>query len=164
MTTRDLEPSELAGLVARLGARPDTWRPLVRYEAGRRRFEELSREDHVEVWVVSWMGRHDTGYRDHDPSCGAVAVVEGSVVEERLTVGQAPVARPRKTGDRFHFGASHVHRLYTREGARAVTIHAYSPPLRQIGAYAFGPKGELHRVSLPALDGLHMHPAESDHE
>ena len=39
-----------------LAARPDAWRPLVRYDAGERRFEQLLRDEHLDVWVISLDG------------------------------------------------------------------------------------------------------------
>ena len=44
---------------------------------------------------------HDTGYHDHDVSCGAVAVVAGELVEERLTIGGVPRRLTYRSGDRF---------------------------------------------------------------
>ena len=41
----------------------------------------------------------------------------------------------------------------------AVTIHAYSPPLRRTGAYRVGPGGELQRESQPFEVELRSEPA-----
>ena len=48
------------------------------------------------MWVITWTNGNDTGFHDHDVSGGAVAVVEGEIVEERLVVGGAP----RRTASR----------------------------------------------------------------
>jgi hypothetical protein len=42
-----------------------------------------------------------------------------------------------------------IHRVRHAGSAPAVTIHAYSPPLRRTGAYRVGPDGGLERVSQP---------------
>jgi hypothetical protein len=42
---------------------------------------------------------------------------------------------------------SAIHRVLHAGSAPAVTIHAYSPPLRRTGAYWIGPSGELERTA-----------------
>jgi hypothetical protein len=152
--SHDLSPAELRDYVARLAAEPERWRSLVRRTGSDRHFEQLWRDDHVDVWVISWNRGNDTGYHDHDTSRGAVAVVEGEVVEERLTVGGAPRAVRPRAGSVFDFEASHVHRMHQDAAEPAVTIHAYSPPLWRMGAYAVEPDGTLRRQSISYAEEL----------
>lgn len=151
---RDLDREELRGVVAAIAAAPDLWRPLVRLDAGRRGFEQLWRDEHVDIWVISWMTGHDTGFHDHDVSRGAVAVVEGELVEERLVLGRPPAARRHRAGAVFDFEASHVHRMFQPSDSGAVSVHAYSPPLWRMGAYAVGPDGTLRRESISYAEEL----------
>jgi len=137
---------ELRELVCRL-AEEGAWRALVHEDPGQRRFEQLLLTGDVDVWVLSWMQFHDTGYHDHDISCGAVAVVEGELVEERLTIGGRPRRATYRAGDRFTFDPSHVHRMHNETPRRAVSIHAYSPPLRALGAYVIEDDGTLRRMT-----------------
>ena len=95
----------------------------------------------VDVWVLSWMQFHDTGYHDHDASCGAVAVVEGEVVEERLTIGGTPVRGDPPPGRDLLVHPSHVHRMHNETPRLCVSIHAYSPPLTRLGAYVIEEDG-----------------------
>jgi len=90
---------------------------------------------------------------------GSVAVVEGELVEERLVLGGAPVARHHGAGEVFDFDASHVHRMHQDSGTRAVSIHAYSPPLWRMGSYAVAPDGTLRRQSISYAEELR--PAEA---
>ena len=149
---------ELRELVTRIAADPEQWRPLVRHDTGDRHFEQLWRDDHVDVWVISWANGNDTGFHDHDVSSGAVAVVEGEIVEERLVLGGAPVALHHRAGEVFDFDASHVHRMHHDSGTRAVSIHAYSPPLWRMGSYAIATDGTLRRQSISYAEELR--PAE----
>ena len=87
---RDLDAGELRELVGRIAADPGQWRPLVRGDTPQRHFEQLWRDDHVDVWVITWASGNDTGFHDHDVSHGAVAVVQGELIEERLVVGGPP--------------------------------------------------------------------------
>src|SRR3712207_1586371 len=146
--------SELRGLVGRIADEPERWRSLVHHGSGERHFEQLWRDDRVDVWVISWANGNDTGFHDHDLSSGAVAVVEGELVEERLVVGGAPVRRRHRAGQTFDFDASHVHRMLHESGTRAVSIHAYSPPLWRMGSYAVGADGTLRRQSISYAEEL----------
>jgi Cysteine dioxygenase type I len=155
----DLDRQALSDLVVRLADQPGAWRPLVRLDAGQRHFAQLWRDDHVDVWVISWMPGHDTGYHDHDVSSGAVAVVEGVLVEERLVIGGSSLRRAYGVGETFNFDAAHVHRMHQPGPGASVSIHAYSPPLWRMGSYAIEADGTLRRTSISYAEELR--PAET---
>ena len=149
-----LDRAELRALVARIAAEPESWRGLVRHGTPERHFEQLWRDEHVDVWVITWTNGNDTGFHDHDVSGGAVAVVEGEIVEERLVVGGAPRRLHHVAGETFDFDASHVHRMHQDMAAPAVSIHAYSPPLWRMGAYSVEQDGTLRRESISYAEEL----------
>jgi quercetin dioxygenase-like cupin family protein len=151
---RDLDASELRELVAAIAAEPARWAPLVHAETAERHFAQLWLDEHVGVWVITWAHGNDTGFHDHDLSCGAVAVVRGEIVEERLVVGGPPRRLPRRAGEMFAFDASHVHRMRKDDAALAVSIHAYSPPLSRMGAYEVDADGTLLRRSISSAEEL----------
>jgi len=151
---RDLELGELRELVGRIAADPQQWRPHVAADTPERHFEQLWRDDHLDVWVITWASGNDTGFHDHDVSRGAVAVVAGEVIEERLVVGGAPRELRHRAGETFDFDASHVHRMRHDAATPAVTIHAYSPPLWRMGAYEVEPDGTLRRRSISYAEEL----------
>jgi predicted metal-dependent enzyme (double-stranded beta helix superfamily) len=150
----DLDLAELRDLVRDIAADPDRWRALVRSDTVERHFAQLVRDDHIDVWVISWASGNDTGFHDHDVSRGAVAVVEGELVEERLVMGGPPRVRRHRAGDVFDFNASHVHRMHQDAATHAVSIHAYSPPLWRMGTYVVGPDGTLERRSVSYAEEL----------
>ncbi|HMI69321.1 MAG TPA: cysteine dioxygenase family protein [Solirubrobacteraceae bacterium] len=150
----DLDLAELRDLVRDIAADPDRWRALVRSDTVERHFAQLVRDDHIDVWVISWASGNDTGFHDHDVSRGAVAVVEGELVEERLVMGGPPRVRRHRAGDVFDFDASHVHRMHQDAATHAVSIHAYSPPLWRMGTYVVGPDGTLERRSVSYAEEL----------
>jgi Cysteine dioxygenase type I len=150
----DLDRRELRELAGRIAADPELWRPHARSDAAERHFERLWRDEYVEVWVISWANGSDTGFHDHDMSRGAVAVVEGEITEERLVLGGVPLELRHPAGAVFDFDASHVHRMRQQSDIPAVSIHAYSPPLSRMGAYAVGSDGTLRRESIPSTEEL----------
>jgi len=156
---RDLDVGELRDLVGRIAADPGQWRPLVHSDTPERHFEQLWRDDHVDIWVITWASGNDTGFHDHDVSRGAVAVVEGEIIEERLVVGGAPRQLRHRAGETFDFDASHVHRMRHDAATLAVSIHAYSPPLWRMGAYEVEADGTLRRRSISSAEELR--PVES---
>ncbi|MEA2439631.1 MAG: hypothetical protein QOH76_1055 [Thermoleophilaceae bacterium] len=142
-----LEIPQLRALVAGLSADPTRWSHLVRHDPTQRVFEQLIDEPEVEAWLICWMPGHDTGFHDHDLSSGAVTVVSGSVLEERLGLGETR-ANLYAPGETFDFTASEIHRVTHAGSEAAVTLHAYSPRLRRLGAYAVARDGALQRHPL----------------
>jgi hypothetical protein len=150
---RLLERSELLALVERVAARPEVWSPHLDPAATARTYVALHRDESVDVWAIYWLPENDTGWHDHDTSSGAVRVVEGALEEHALLVAR-PERRIRySAGSTFSFGPSHIHRLTCAE-PRAVSIHAYSPPLWRLGQYTVDGEGALHRVSVSYADEL----------
>lgn len=145
---RDLARPELAELVTGLAGTPSLWTPLVRHEPDQRVYEQLLRDEHLEVWLICWMHGHDTGFHDHEGSSGAVTVVRGLLREERLRIGGPPSSVDLRAGDAFDFESTDIHRVLHPGGEPAVSIHAYSPPLRGTGSYVIEPSGALRRHAL----------------
>ena len=152
--SRDLSEAELAALVERVAAEPDRWAHLVRHRADARTYEQLHRDEHVGIWLICWMDDHDTGFHDHDLSAGALAVARGAIREERLVLGGPPASRTLSAGESLTFAASDIHRVAHAGAEPAVTVHAYSPPLWRMGAYAIEPSGRLTRTSISYAEEL----------
>lgn len=142
-----LSASDLNELVADLAASPELWRHLVRHGESERLYEQIWDEDDANAWLICWGDDHDTGFHDHDDSAAAIIGIEGEVIEERLRLGGPPAAHLLRAGASAFLPASAIHRIRHAGGGPAVTIHAYSPPLRRTGSYRVGPAGELERVS-----------------
>ncbi len=145
---RILTEPEVADLAARIARREDLVRPLVEHHVEERHCASLHVDEHVGVWVISWMPGHDTGYHDHAGSHGAVAVVEGAVREERPTWNGAPGVREAGTEEAFAFSEADIHRVYAVGTEPAVTVHVYSPPLEAMTAYRIGEDGAVEAVPV----------------
>lgn len=150
---RDLTRSELEELVASIAADPESWAHHVAFDSEERVYVSLHRDSHVDVWLLCWTPENDTGWHDHDVSSGAVAVVEGELVESNLTLMHGAREQRFAAGEVFSFDADHIHRL-SDAVAGSVSVHAYSPPLWRMGQYAVNDAGVLRRVSLSYADEL----------
>ena len=139
---------ELRSLALWLAGNPRAWRPHVRHDAAQRTYHRLVTDDHVTVWLICWMPGHDTGFHDHDGSAGAVAVLDGHVAEERPCFDGASSVSVAGPGDVLEFGPWDIHRVRHHGVAPAVTIHAYSPALRRMGAYRVDDRGRLLRHAM----------------
>jgi predicted metal-dependent enzyme (double-stranded beta helix superfamily) len=150
---RPLERLELVRLVDHVAARRELWAPHLDTNATTRTYAALHRDESADVWAIFWLPENDTGWHDHDTSSGAVHVVDGALEEHALLLAR-PERRTRYgAGASFSFGPSHIHRLTCAE-PRAVSIHAYSPPLWRLGQYSVDGDGALHRISVSYADEL----------
>jgi predicted metal-dependent enzyme (double-stranded beta helix superfamily) len=148
---QDLSNEQLLAVATQIATRPALWSEYVQHNSTQRTYKQLLRDEHLDLWLICWSHDHDTGFHDHDLSAGAVAVVAGSVREERLVLGRpvdAPIARTAHAGSSFDFGASDIHRVLHAGTEPAVTIHAYSPPLVRMGSYTIEPSGQLRRHAV----------------
>jgi len=153
LPARSLDQSELRQVVDQLAAEPWLWEAGVLFAQGERHYESLYRDEHIDVWVLTWVKDNDTGWHDHDTSSGAVHVVRGVIAESNPRFGGDHLVSEMPEGTTFSFGPDHIHRLSTvRDGS--VTIHAYSPPLWRLGAYATGRDGTLRRESISYAEEL----------
>jgi hypothetical protein len=121
----------------------------VRHERDRRFYVQLHRDPHVDIWLICWDAEQETGLHDHDRSAGAVRIVEGTLLEDYLAVGDAGFGLDtirHRAGSAFSFDATHIHDVRHDGGPPATSIHAYSPALWRMGHYVIGPRG-LGRVS-----------------
>jgi hypothetical protein len=154
---RDLVGSELTAFVTSLASARDRWSHLVRHTDDARVCELIWADRHVNAWVICWSSGHDTGFHDHGRSAGAIHVVEGRICEERLAIPRATGVRTFTPGETLHVRECAIHRVFHGGQGPAVSVHAYSPPLTQMGHYRAGPDGQLERdareYGLPVAAG-----------
>lgn len=149
-----MNKEDLIQLALAVAADRDAWEHEIRHDIEERTYSRLALDDDAEVWLICWSEGHDTGFHDHDGSAGAVAVIDGAVVEERLTVGTDPARRVAHAGEAFFFESFDIHRVRHAGKRPAVTVHAYSPPLRRVGSYVIEPDGRLARHAMDADEEL----------
>ncbi len=144
----DASRMELEELVQALAARPHLWQHLVQHSTSERFYVRLHLDSTLEVWLICWSQQQDTGFHDHNGSRGAVVVTDGSLEERRLAIGCGPTPSViYSSGAVFSFGASHIHDVSQTGPIAATSIHAYSPPLGEMGFYELTANGLLSRRS-----------------
>jgi len=103
----------------------------------------LHADDDVDLWLISWTPDQSTALHDHGGSAGALTVVDGGLTEltaapndlHRLVRHELAPGRVRT------FGPPHIHDVINAGAAPAVSVHAYSPPLRSMTYYVTGAYG-----------------------
>ena len=148
-----LSPRQLAGEVRKHAAEPREWMSRVRLSPDERWYERLHADDRYEVWLISWLPGQGTGFHDHGGSAGAFGVVWGTLEEHQAgTKARAPgrlhpvTATPVSAGQVRAFGPEYIHDVRNTSEAVAVSVHAYSPPLKEMTRY------DLTGAGLVVLD------------
>lgn len=151
---RDLAEPELRTLADAIAERPELWQHHLNHDPEQRTYTRILHNDNVEAYVICWLEGHDTGYHDHDVSAGALAVVQGQIREDRLRIGGSPLTKVLAGGQATTFDAAAIHRVRHAGHGPAVTIHVYSPPIRQMGQYEFEEGGTLRRFARASDEEL----------
>jgi quercetin dioxygenase-like cupin family protein len=155
-----LTPAELEEFARSLGAQPQRWRELVRHDPEQRVYAQIWDGEEVNAWLICWMDGQETGFHDHDESAAALFVVEGLVREERLRLGGEPSRRVYRAGESVVVPAVAIHSVAHAGALPAISIHAYSPPLRRTGTYTVGDDGGIERKAQPYEQELKAQPIQ----
>jgi cysteine dioxygenase len=127
-------PGSLAGIVARQAER---YIDRVRFDPAQYVRHPVLLHDDWEVMIIGWEAGQVTPIHDHRGILGGMAMLTGSLLEERYTTpgGKLNLAdsRVRPEGDLCDIGPTALHRLTPR--THAVSLHIYRPPLRTMGIW-----------------------------
>ena len=148
MTTLAL-PS-LADVVTTVARDPRLWREHVRFDAGSRYWHRLATLPEADLWLLTWLPDQQTDLHDHGDATAAFTVVSGELEEVRVSEGQR-VSRSLSKGQLSWVPAGAVHDVGNRSTGPAISIHAYSPALTEMGFWELS-DGQLARVSTVRTD------------
>jgi quercetin dioxygenase-like cupin family protein len=145
---RAMSVPELTSLVAAVADDTELWKPLVHIpEHGAQRWwTRLISNERVDVWLLTWLPGHDTDLHDHGGSTAAFTVVQGELAEVRVDSLGQQVDYHRTPGAVTWMPPGVVHGVTGAGTGPAVSIHAYSSPLRSMTYYERGFDGRLHAV------------------
>lgn len=113
---------------------------LAEFHTDQRWHIRIHQDDDVDVWLISWTTEQGTELHDHGGSSGAFTVVLGAL-NEQVWSGRsdgAPgllVSNLRREGEVIAFGSDYIHDVRNRLEPAAVSVHAYSPPIRVMRFY-----------------------------
>ena len=124
----------LADIATGLAASEEVWRPHAHHDPTARRPVRLVVCDLWEAWVVGWTPGQHVEAHDHGDSAGAVAVVEGDLVEV-LPDGPHRELRTWQTGSVVDLPVGVVHDVVGLGPGHSTSIHVYSPPLGTMTYY-----------------------------
>ena len=126
--------------------RPELWEPLLVVDAHRRRYRLLFEDERTDIWVLCWMPGPVDGlprprrlrrrHRDRAAAWSSSASCACRPARPRWSCGPATRARGPP---------GYIHSVAHGEGAPAVSIHCYSPPLMKVGQYRVDAEGVLRR-------------------
>jgi predicted metal-dependent enzyme (double-stranded beta helix superfamily) len=138
-----LSQHDLAAQVRRIAGRPAEWVSRVRLDPEGRWYEQIHVDDRYELWLISWLPGHSTGFHDHGGANGAFSVVWGTLDECVVPrSGAAAKVRPVPHGVVRAFGPHYIHDVRnTAADSVAISVHAYSPPLSAMTRYDLTPSG-----------------------
>lgn len=153
---RTLSPAECEAIARDVAARREQWADveLTPTESGTRAFALLREDEHLEVWLLSWLPGHSTGYHDHGTSNVGFCVAQGALVEQQLRFAETPTELVLGPGDTRAAGSDYIHCLEWRAGEPALSVHVYSPPLSVVGQYRIADGGVLRRETQSGRDEL----------
>ncbi|MCU1398662.1 MAG: cysteine dioxygenase [Acidimicrobiales bacterium] len=155
--TPALEPALLADIAAGLGASA----PIDRLPAGEaRRWTYLIEAEQYEALIIAWPAGTGLRMHDHDGSRAALHIVSGRLRERYLGPDGHVATRWLQAGDTISLPHDHHHEVINVDGAQAVSIHVYSPPLREV---EFRVDAEISATAATDdIGGRLAHPAYGD--
>ena len=130
----------------RLRAPDQGFRRWPGFDSRERSYLRIARAPGYELWLIRWPP--DTGARahDHGGAAGAVAVLEGELVE-RVYRTEAHAGDPRTerwTAQRSQsFASDHLHAVWNESLRDAWSLHVYAPRLASMRFYAARTNGAL---------------------
>ncbi len=155
MTTTALEPHTLHTLVRELADAGDFWKPHVAYQSPRRYWTKLITRPDLDVWLLTWLHEQGTQVHDHGHSQAAFAVVAGELTEVRPSAfGRGFIRQKLRTGDSATVEPYAIHDVVNTATSPAISIHAYSPPLRSMTFYERASDGLVPTYREEIIDGV----------
>lgn len=125
-------------LVNRIARETERHLDRVQFDASRYVRHAILLWEDWEVMLIGWEKGQITPIHDHRGVLGAMAVLTGSLHEERFSTSPSALelsdSRSRPEGDLCEIGPTELHRLIP-QSARAVSLHLYRPPLRTMGIW-----------------------------
>src|SRR3954451_12638526 len=137
---RHLSHAELREVVEHYAEQVRDGLHVAEFRTDERWHVRIHEDEDVDVWLISWTTEQGTELHDHGGSSGAFTVVDGTLNEHVWSARRqdAPgllVSHRREQGDVVGFGPDYVHDVRNHLAPPALSVHAYSPPIRLMHYY-----------------------------
>src|SRR3954469_25779381 len=132
---RHLSHAELREVVERYAEQVRDGLHVAEFRTDERWHVRIHEDEDVDVWLISWTTEQGTELHDHGGSSGAFTVVDGTL-NEHVWSGRGPdapgllVSRERHEREVVAFGPECVYDVRNNRTPPALSVHAYSPPIR----------------------------------
>ena len=134
--------AELLRVVRAIADDPVRWESIVELPDGSDRWwTRLYAGERFDLWLLSWLPGGGTDLHDHGPSAAAFSVVRGALSEVRVDRHGRSSTHIRRAGSATALDRGVIHDVNGTGDAPAVSIHAYSPPLREMTFFSRDDKG-----------------------
>jgi Cysteine dioxygenase type I len=97
-----------------------------------RRWALVEETPEYQAWIIAWPPGTGLDLHDHDGASAGVYVVAGRLHERYVGADGELHRRWWRPHDQYELAADHVHEVHNVDLAEAVTIHVYSPGLRDV--------------------------------
>lgn len=138
-------------LAERISREAEKYLDRVRFDPAQYVRHPVLLQDDWEVMIIGWESGQRTPVHDHRGVLGGMAMLSGSLLEERFTtpelVPKLSDSRVRPEGDLCDIGPTTLHRLIPQT-TRAVSLHIYRPPLRSMGIWDERGMTEIRRSTF----------------
>ncbi len=111
-------------------------------EGTRRRYTRLLETVLCDAWLIHWSPAADLELHDHGGSRGAVVVIAGRLVETYTDLQRCSSLRTQivNRGETLTISATRVHGISNPGPENALSVHVYSPPLREMTFFDHRPE------------------------
>jgi quercetin dioxygenase-like cupin family protein len=107
-----------------------------------RAYVKLYEDGNMTIWAIQWKKGQGTPIHDHVTSGAGVHCFLGRIVEERwVSTDQNARTRELGSGQNVSVPAGQAHRIYNKEDLTAMSVHVYSPPLKEMTYYVENSRG-----------------------
>ena len=132
-TARTLSLHQLDRLVRAFANAEQRWSSLVRFGA-ERWWTRLHADESVDIWLLTWLPGQLTDLHDHGSSAAAFVVARGRLEEVRTNLAGTSHVTVHRSGQTSWVPTGAVHDVRAVDEP-AISVHAYSPPLRRMTYY-----------------------------
>ena len=129
------------------------------FGAGEQHWARLAVPEGIDVWVVSWRTFERTELHSHVGATAVYTAVEGVVTDIRLDANGRLLPRKISTGVVEVVRPDEIHDVRNEHVVPAVTVHAYSPRVRELRYFSWENRAVTPAAIRPFAHRQGTHPS-----